>query len=213
MIEDRSNNCVVCNSKEELTTHHVVPDMYRKAMPLCIKSKSSRDLLLLCKHCHDKYEDEAIKLKKEIVQQYDCPMEGKGWIHSAENRYVRKAATALIKFKDKLPESRTKELEEKVKAYQSSSTTLKDLSWDELLNTCCQLKDMYHGPDFIDHGTYVIQQLMEKEKKTIIVNDQEQEQWPQLESFIKLWRKHFLDHLQPKYLSNKWTIDGEIYNY
>ncbi|CAO3614716.1 unnamed protein product [Cunninghamella blakesleeana] len=239
MVEEQSNNCVVCNATKELTTHHVVPDMYRKAMPLCIKSKSSRDLLLLCKQCHDQYEDDAIKLKKEIVKQYDCPLEGKGWIHSAENRYVRKAATALLRCKEKLPENRIKELEDKVKAYQSSTpyvsssalpplstsssessselvdeikeVPLTDLSWDDLLNTCSKLKDMYHGPDFIDHGTFVVQQLMGKGKT--MDETTFNERWPELESFIKLWRKHFLDHLQPKYLSKKWTIDGEIYNY
>ncbi|CAO3590080.1 unnamed protein product [Absidia cylindrospora] len=217
MVEDSSNNCVACNSSELLTMHHVVPDMYRRAMPLCIKSKSSRDILLVCKQCHHLYEDKATQLKKELAKEYDCPLEGKGWIHSVEKRQARKAAAALLRFTDKIPESRQKELALVVKEYQKAHMEQQPLDvdgddgWRTVLEECSQLEDVYRGPDFIDHGTYVIQQLMDKER--IISTKDGEDRWPQLETFIKLWRQHFLDQLEPKYLSARWTVDGEIYNH
>ena len=37
-LEDRSNSCVCCGANNNLTTHHVVPDMYRRHMPEVVKS-------------------------------------------------------------------------------------------------------------------------------------------------------------------------------
>ncbi len=37
-LEDRSNICVCCGDDENLTKHHVVPDMYRRQMPEVVKS-------------------------------------------------------------------------------------------------------------------------------------------------------------------------------
>ncbi|KAI8077885.1 uncharacterized protein BX664DRAFT_343729 [Halteromyces radiatus] len=221
MVEERINTCVACNATELLTMHHVVPEMYRRAMPLSIKSKSSRDILLLCKQCHHLYEDKATQLKKELMKQYDCPLEGKGWINSAEKRQVRKAATALLRFEDKIPQQRRDELILVVKEYydrhenQNEPISYDDdgriMAWKTILEQYSRLEDVYRGPDFIDHGTCVIRQLMEKGK--ITSEDGKQERWPELENFIKLWRQHFLDHLEPKYLSASWTVNGEIYNH
>ncbi|KAI8341010.1 hypothetical protein BC941DRAFT_346659 [Chlamydoabsidia padenii] len=220
MVEDRTNTCVGCNSQELLTMHHVVPDMYRRAMPLCIKSKSSRDILLLCKQCHHVYEDKATQLKKELAKQYDCPLEGKGWIHNVENRQARKAATALLRSAAKIPKERLEELVQVVKAYQQTHMTQVDdgggnnnqedhLAWLAVLEECSKLEDVYRGPDFIDHGTFVIRQIMAMEH----ITDNGKERWPHLELFIKTWRQHFLDHVKPNYLSTRWTVDGEIYNH
>lgn len=45
MIEDRSNICVSCGGNQQLTIHHVVPEMYRHWMPLAVKSKSVSSLV------------------------------------------------------------------------------------------------------------------------------------------------------------------------
>jgi hypothetical protein len=164
------------------------------------------------------YEDKATQLKKELAKQYDCPLEGKGWIHSVEKRQARKAAAALLRFPDKIPENRQKELALVVKEYQMAQMEqeqkqerLDDDKWRAVLEKCSQLEDVYRGPDFIDHGTYVIRQLMDKEH--ILSTNDGKDRWPELETFIRLWRQHFLDHLEPKYLSTRWTVDGEIYNH
>ncbi|KAI9019486.1 hypothetical protein CLU79DRAFT_757415 [Phycomyces nitens] len=201
MIEDRVNSCVSCDAKIGLTVHHVVPDMYRRWMPLTIKSKSSRDLLVLCKICHDSYETHALQFKKQLVNIYGVPLEGKGWIQRPDYRAARKAASALLRAPEKIPQSRIQELTTLVEGF-SNEKGWTDLKWTEILERCRGLEDTIKGPDFVEHGECVVGRLM---------GAKENERWPDLEGFIRQWRQHFLDNLKPKYLSPKWTVDGDIY--
>ncbi|KAL0082081.1 hypothetical protein J3Q64DRAFT_1721679 [Phycomyces blakesleeanus] len=202
MVEDRVNSCVSCDARDGLTVHHVVPDMYRRWMPLVIKSKSSRDLLLLCKICHDGYEGHALKLKKQLVKKYDIALEGKGWIQRPDYRAARKAAAALLRAPEKIPQSRIEELTTTVDSFAKGEGWT-DLKWTDILSKCSELKDTFQGPDFVEHGECVVGQLMQ--------NTNDRGRWPDLEEFVKQWRQHFLDHLKPKFLSSRWTVDGDIY--
>jgi hypothetical protein len=46
-----------------------------------------------------------------------------------------------------------------------------------------------------DHGYHVVQKLDTEEK---------------IMEFVKLWRNHFIDTMQPKYMPNGWSIDFRI---
>ncbi|KAI9323141.1 hypothetical protein BX666DRAFT_1883675 [Dichotomocladium elegans] len=219
MIEDRENICVVCGSAKSLTLHHVVPYVYRQWFPLIMKSKSSRDLLLVCKNCHDLYERQGMCLKKQLASTYDFPLEGKGWIRVPKNGNARKAASALVRAHAKIPPARIEVLRKTVEdfwdekksegsAIDDSGTTWKDLTWDQVLTLCCDLEDAIRGPDFVEHGEGVVKRLMAERR----IDHQGKERWPALENFIKLWRQHFLDHAKPNHLSSKWSVDSEIYN-
>ncbi|PHZ07307.1 uncharacterized protein RHIMIDRAFT_275013 [Rhizopus microsporus ATCC 52813] len=205
MVQDRSNVCVGCGQNEHLTVHHVVPEMYRHWMPLVIKSKSSRDLLLLCKQCHTKYEADATLLKKQYAKQFDIPLEGKGWVNLPEHRKARKAASALIHAADKIPQERQAVLETIVRDFWKKHHD-ESVNRETMLKRCSELEDFYKGPDFIEHGQGVIGQLMERH-----IVEGELSFWPDLENFIKEWRQHFIDHLKPTHLSELWTVDGDIY--
>ncbi|KAI8144253.1 hypothetical protein BJV82DRAFT_608870 [Fennellomyces sp. T-0311] len=214
MVEDRENMCVVCASADGLTLHHVVPYVYRQWFPLSIKSKSSRDLLLLCKECHDQYERHATALKKSLATKYELPLEGKGWIRVPENRAARKAATALLHVADKIPSARQDELRstintfwEKKKQSEVDGDDWTKLEWEQVLKKCCELQDLFQGKDFIEHGQGVVQHLATNKS----IDNDGKERWPDLEIFIKQWRQHFLDHSKPRYLSERWTVDGSIY--
>ncbi|KAI9497203.1 hypothetical protein BDB00DRAFT_19669 [Zychaea mexicana] len=233
MVEDRDNICVVCGSADGLTLHHVVPYVYRQWFPLTIKSKSSRDLVLLCKNCHDRYERHAMTYKKNLATKYDLPLEGKGWVRVPENRIARKAATALLRAADKIPPGRLEELKNTVTAFwerkkqdatavdisdtaTSATATLtesaadwKSLNWDHVIQRCSELQDVFQGANFVEHGQGVVQQL----RVYKILDNDGRERWPDLEVFIKQWRQHFLDHSKPQYLSERWTVDGEIYTH
>ncbi|KAL7317493.1 hypothetical protein PS15m_003847 [Mucor circinelloides] len=209
MIEDRSNICVSCGGDKYLTMHHVVPEMYRHWMPLVVKSKSSRDLLLLCKHCHDDYEQKAMSFKKAGVKRFNIPLEGSGWCTYPEYKNAKKAASALIRSSDKIPKERQQVLKAIVldfwKDYDKKEYKGDDL--DAILKECSELVDHFKGPDYMEHGQSAINQLTSK----CVLNDKGQETWPDLEAFIKEWRQHFLDNLKPKHLSKLWSVDADIY--
>ncbi|KAG2209084.1 hypothetical protein INT46_003659 [Mucor plumbeus] len=209
MVEDRSNICVSCGGNEYLTMHHVVPEMYRHWMPLVVKSKSSRDLLLLCKHCHDDYEQKAMIFKKAGVKRFNIPLEGSGWCTFPEYKNAKKAASALIRSSDKIPKERQEILKTTVldfwKDYDKKK--YKGDNLNDILKECTELVDHFKGPDYIEHGQSAINQLTSK----CVLNDKGQETWPDLDNFIREWRQHFLDNLQPKHLSKLWSVDADIY--
>ncbi|KAI8330939.1 hypothetical protein EDC96DRAFT_548853 [Choanephora cucurbitarum] len=207
MTEDRSNVCVACGGDQYLTMHHVVPEMYRHWMPLVVKSKSSRDLLLLCKHCHDNYEQKATAFKKQGVKRFNIPLEGRGWISLPEHKRAKKAASALIRSSDKIPFDRQQVLKETVIQFWNDYDKKEDVSFDQILTVCSELQDHFKGPDFVEHGQEAIRQLT----ATCVMNEDGQPTWPDLEAFIKEWRQHFLDHVKPKQLSPLWTVDATIY--
>ncbi|GAB5586647.1 hypothetical protein Unana1_01547 [Umbelopsis nana] len=168
MVEDKANICVGCGTPNSLTLHHIVPDMYRKYMPEVIKSKASRDLVPLCKNCHLKYERFADAYKDATALEYDMPLEGRGWILTPENSVVRKAASAVVKYRDGklpfIPLERIQYLQYVVENWKAQEGM--DMSMDEVLLRALELTDRHKGPDFVEHGEYVVGKLMKCSTKT-----------------------------------------------
>lgn len=164
---------------------------------------------MLCKNCHDDYEQKAIQLKKEGVKRFGIPLEGSGWVYLPEYKRAKKAASALLRSSEKIPQERQEILKAQVlEFWESYDKKTEDASLKEILETCSVLEDHFKGPDYIEHGHSAIQQLMEN----CIKDEQDQETWPDLEKFIKQWRQHFLDNLKPKFLSPKWSVNNNIYS-
>ncbi|KAG2186970.1 hypothetical protein INT44_003198 [Umbelopsis vinacea] len=209
MVEDKANICVSCGTSKALTLHHIIPDMYRKWMPEVIKSKSSRDLVVLCKNCHLKYEQQADKYKECFATEYNMPLEGRGWILTPDNSIVRKAASAVVKYRDGklplIPLDRIQHLHKVVDDWQIEQEM--SGTKDEVLECALQLTDRHKGDDYVDHGQYVVAQLMEN--AMVIQNNRTR--WPDLEEFVKNWRRHFLKYCDCDYLSDKWSVDADIY--
>ncbi|KAI7892145.1 uncharacterized protein EV154DRAFT_505770 [Mucor mucedo] len=216
MVEDRNNMCVACGSTKDLSIHHVVPEMYRQWMPLVIKAKSSRDLLLLCQHCRLSYEPSAMDFKKRCVREFNIPLEGRGWVSLPHYKVAKKAASALKMHSNVIPADRQVTLKttvfdfwEKHGSEVDEELAAKDTeeNWDSILEVCSTLVDHFKGPDYIEHANSAIEQLT----KTVELDSEGRETWPDLEDFIKDWRRHFLRNLDPEFLSELWTVDGDIY--
>lgn len=56
----KNTHCVVCGKTKQLTRHHVVPQRYKKYLPLEARQRIS-NILFVCRPCHDIYE-----IKSEI---------------------------------------------------------------------------------------------------------------------------------------------------
>jgi hypothetical protein len=148
-----------------------------------------------------------MKLKKEGVKRFGIPLEGRGWINLPEHKKAKKAASALVRCSDTIPQDRQQVLKDIVLDFWKTYDEDDEEDFEKILEKCNLLEDHYKGPDYIEHGNWAIQQLT----KNCVLDDQNQETWPDLEAFIKEWRQHFLDHIKPKHLSKLWTVDGEIY--
>jgi hypothetical protein len=158
-----------------------------------------------------------MRLKKEAVKRFGIHLEGHGWVYLPHYKVAKKAASALIRSSDKIPVDRQQVLKDTVMTFwkeygnevkeKNGVDKAKEDDWESILQTCYVLEDHFRGPEFIEHGNSVIKQLT----KTCVYDKEDRETWPDLESYIKEWRQHFLDHVKPQFLSDKWTVDGEIY--
>jgi hypothetical protein len=187
-LTEKKNQCVVCGVEKELTRHHVMPWCYRRYMPAHVKDHSYHDILLLCVNCHEKYEDEASKLKQEIGVEYGIPMHGRGMYYDHQIARVAKHAAALYRHGKMIPPERRKMLLKTVQDHYGHE----DVTDDEL-KAAMKLESHIMGPDFITHGEYVVQRLTD------------------LEAFTKRWRWHFLETMDPQFMPEHWDVDRSIY--
>jgi len=186
-LQEMKNLCVVCGSEENLTRHHIAPYCYRKFFPNQLKSHRSYDIMAMCSECHNSYESEASRLKKEIGIEYGIPPDEAGIVYDKDAARAKNAAYAIITFGSKIPPERMNELLCRVRDYFGREVTQEDL---------IQMteKRIYNYKNYVHHGQYVVSQMTED----------------QIEPFVKKWRQHFIDTMEPKFLPKNWTVERPI---
>lgn len=184
-LQKMENRCVVCGSEESLTRHHIVPYCYRKFFPENLKNHRSYDVMALCIPCHRSYEEHAITLKQTLAAQYSAPISGTGIKYDKELARARGAASALLANRDKMPPERQEELLVRIKHYLQKEIT--DFELQELVD-----KDPYDFGNYTHHGKIVIEQTVD------------------IEEFVRNWRQHFIDKMNPQYLPSHWTVQRPV---
>lgn len=183
-LSKMKNHCVVCNTQSYLTRHHVVPFCYRKYFPLELKSHNFHDVLLMCVYCHDSYERKADELKRNISEKYDAPINGEMIKNNDLVKYSKISTTLLYKDLSSIPKSRVRILKNEIKNYfgikRLTSKRLKSIS---------EIKSSFITKT---HGEIVVNKIDD------------------LQNFIEMWRKHFVDNTDAKYLPENWSVKTKI---
>jgi hypothetical protein len=188
-LASKRNECVVCGSQTDLSRHHVVPYLYRRFFPEEIKDHSYHDILLLCCECHERYERSADKLKVKLAEKYDCPVHGLGGKTDHELLRVAKSAFALKKYGEQIPANRKQQLLAIIQTYAGREVAEEDL--DEF--TELDWSHFYDKENWVSHGQIVVEKA----------ND------PQ--GFVEMWRKHFIDSMDPAYMPKHWDLQRSVY--
>lgn len=183
-LEEKFNRCVCCGTTEQLTRHHCVPFCFRKHFPMEYKENTNHDVLLVCTDCHDSYERIAQPIKKAMLNAAGVKM-GKGSRIGAY-RMAQRAAATLCNHAGKIPEDKEKMLREQIEAFFGKPVS------DETILKLYLNKTVDDYPIARDFDPW----------KMVVDN------LPDLPLFIRLWRKHFLDIMQPIYMPNNWCIEG-----
>ena len=181
-LSEMSNRCVNCGTEDFLTRHHVVPICYRRHFPLNLKSHNFHDVLSMCMDCHDSYERSADELKSELAIKYNAPING----ICREDKDLLKCirnCTTLLRDTSSIPEDRLLEIKNQIVDYLGRESTEEDLV--EMSSRKQSLLEKTHG-----------QMVIEK------IDD--------IQSFIRLWREHFIKHNECKYLPGDWNINNVI---
>jgi hypothetical protein len=169
------NRCVCCASTEKLTKHHVLPYRFKKYFPIEYKSHTSFDVLLLCETCHSKYEIQANKFQNEIIKTYNANT----IIYNKEYKTITGMINSLLKNNDFIPNIRKEYMLKEIKHYfKDDSITIETVS--KYLKPVSSEKEIENSIQntILSIGGYF--------------------------KFIVMWRKHFVDTMNPQYLSEEW---------
>jgi len=186
-LSEKRNACVCCNETDitKLTKHHVIPVEYRRHMPDSIKSRSSHDIVVMCQDCHYDYENNyAQHLKKELEDE--CFIERPTL--TVDKIRTGKAYALAVLLSD---EERASKIPKSRKYYMYNE--LKEVFGHSRLQEIVDMKltKMMSKQD-LEIGKEVLELQLSNEE------------------FILMWRKHFIDSMNPQYLPTGWSIDTPI---
>ena len=180
----KENRCVVCGTKERLTGHHVVPYSYRKHFPIYLKSHNVYDILPACTECHDNYEVFAYQYKVALQNKY-AP------ITPICQKAIRLSKTILSK-ENKLKYKRGIQIPDEV--IPTLIEKVGNLLGMKTIPTIEDIERIADTPTTKTSAKHVVA-VMRLNK---------------LSEFIIHWRKHFIEHAQPKFLNEAWDINQTI---
>jgi len=204
---DKENRCVKCGRGDyHLMRHHIVPSAYRTLLPMKFKSHMSHDITLLCGNCHVHCQQESQKKMNQIETLCRPPRSKPRYINNEKLYKLRSSALALLNWKHKIPKDHLEIHYKRIEEYliETEGGDLKGGSngdnGDRILPA--QLQEIINidykveNPDFIPGPVLVVGSIIDDEEK--------------IGSFIRSWRKHFLDTVHPLYLPDGWSVDHQV---
>ncbi len=201
--ENRSNLCVICGGTEGLMRYHVIPLIYRQCLPEELKSHRSHDVVLVCQVCHERSTREAEEVKKQLAEKYGCPL-----IDTVKRDIMKKVTKAKAMAEKLLKPPKKEEIEEWKKAREAMMHNIvtfvekianygliaapkgKTELTKEELETVMKLETPDEEKD--SHGEAIIRKVED------------------LAEFIRMWRRWFLEKMQPKFMPKGWSVDHRV---
>jgi hypothetical protein len=179
------NRCVVCGATKNINRHHIIPACFRHEFPPEIRSCKEiyHDVVVMCINCHAKYEKSALELKKELAIKFNISLHG---INVEINPYrtcIASYARTLLKYEPVIPHHKAARLKERIRKFLDK----KELSKNDL-EEAAKLNAVIKLENYISYGKYIVMNCEIKE-------------------LILLWRKHFLEIMEPKFMGDYWQVD------
>lgn len=205
--------CVVSGVADGLQRHHIVPYCYRTYFPEKYKSKNHHDVVLMQHERHSEYEQEATIYKDVIAEMYgvktinELNIEYTGKLREVgkSNAILLNNIYSIFKTYGKINQKiKLKKLQAIADIIEIPFETVCNYTYVQLLKMYQLLKAEYENDIYLykqknriiyDHGYYIIQKLDTEEK---------------IMEFVKLWRTHFIETMQPKHMPIGWSIDFRI---
>lgn len=114
---EKDNRCVVCGATQNYQRFHLIPSLFRQALPLQFQP-CSHDVVVLCVPCH---EHAAFKHTLSISKKFSIRFGVEATQEPSDTSELKKqlvraksAATALIKSCGRLPSTRASELKQRI---------------------------------------------------------------------------------------------------
>jgi hypothetical protein len=197
----KRNVCVACGDDGGLfMRHYIVPRAYRTLLAKKFKTHQSHDVVILCPDCHLHCEHATQLRMHSLEEELEEHCRHASFINQDLYR-VKSAALALTKSrwnKHKLPCEKIQQYQTLVRNYLNISSH-DDIS-QEQLQLAAAVEYRIPNPDYISGPQFVMQSLL--------LHDHQDDD--EVEQFIKDWRRHFIDTVQPRFLPQGWSIDSPV---
>ncbi|KAH8358461.1 hypothetical protein KR093_000433 [Drosophila rubida] len=189
----KENQCVVCGRRDAYIRKNVVPREYRKHFPVVMKSHTSHDILLLCPSCHQLSNISDNKIRNRLAVTCNAPFKHKDGMvkyHDDQQlRSIKSAGKALLQKVDRIPEGKVAKMQQTVLDYFTDETVVTE----QLLKKAAALNCRVENQDFCQHGKRVVDMYRDK--------------FGGLIELERIWREHFLQTMQPKFLPQLWNVN------
>jgi hypothetical protein len=182
-LSTKENKCCCCGSEKELSKHHIFPKRYKRFLSLDIKSRDHHDVIALCVDCHSRYENESIKLREELSKKYDAPVYSK--IINKTLKRINNFASRLIVDGENLHKEAYKKMMKFICGYENKK--VEEITKEYLEN------------------------LVKNTNQTVIFHEEViMSKIENLQEFVELWRKHFIETMRPKFMPEHWNINRAV---
>ncbi|XP_034485760.1 exonuclease 3'-5' domain-containing protein 2 [Drosophila innubila] len=189
----KENQCVVCGRRDAYIRKNVVPREYRKHFPVVMKSHTSHDILLLCPNCHQLSNISDNKIRNRLAVSCDAPFkhrDGMVKYHDDQQlRSVKSAGKALMQQNDRIPSEKVAQMQKTILDYYAEEKQITE----ELLKRAADIDCKVENEDFCQHGKKVVDMYRDK--------------FGGLIELERIWREHFLNTMQPKFLPELWNVN------
>lgn len=187
-LTEKENKCVCCGTEDlsVLTKHHIVPSEYRKFFPLKIKSRNSHDIVVICRDCHNKYEEIYASAKRQqISEMFNIPLND-----NKPHNIIKCVGDAkiIMKYGEYLPLTRYIMLIDRFALLSGIKTPV--------MNDLIDYVEKWEGWKPPSHAELVMKQVNSNDDT--------------LFEFVKMWRKDFIDNMDPKFMPKYWSIDRDL---
>ncbi|CEO95246.1 hypothetical protein PBRA_004012 [Plasmodiophora brassicae] len=188
-LSTKRNCCVRCGVDSDLRRAYIVPHCYRREMPPAMTSHQSHDIVLLCMGCHTLWSMAHARLRKVIAQESSSPVNGVRVGEGPDRAAVKakKSACSLLRYRDRIPQPRADAMMAMIRAHLGRD----DVTDDDLASLAEVDNEVdVDTRELIPHGRIVVQNLN-----------------GDFAGFVRRWRQHFVDTLQPRHLPEYWSVD------
>lgn len=222
----KENRCVGCGVERDYMKHYIVPYCYRTKFPDHFKTHLPHDIVILCaSRCHLRAQQATYhrmntleQRERKRRQKIDLsPTSGQAELVDPYKYRVRSAATALLQWKAKLPDSTISSYEQIISEWaREHESTLVDAADDKNTPTLRQLEAASllecrsPNPLFVSGAELLVDTLRSRRKNDGGGGGDGALDEDALTDFVRGWRQHFLDIVHPRYLPKGWSVDAPV---
>ena len=205
-IKEKNNECVVCGSSESFLRYRVVPLLYRQYFPHDFKNFCRHDVVLLCASCHEQCNKHAESLKRKVAEDYQVPLFAylPGKKVKEQIAGIRKVCVSLKKNFERIPEARREEL------YGQIEEFIRQVCPEFLRfrgKSALQVAEMLADENVVKEITGESDKHGCKEDEMNLHGKLVMEKVQDIKGFVYLWKKNFVEKMQPKFLPGSWKED------